>query len=121
MSADFLKGYRDNAQDFTLQVFNSPLDFTASGVAGNAIVSAGRVAVNFSGVAPVRVTLPLNYEKSNGAFTVMDTFGGAAGQNIIISGLDPLVRFNGATTFTINTAFGSANGQLFSGVQWIVK
>lgn len=119
MASVYFNGGREAGQDWTTQVFNSPYDLIPTGVAGNAILGAGVVAVNYSGLAAVPVVLPVNYEKTSKKFIVMDTFGGAAGKNIIVSGQNG-ETFNGAATYTISTAYGSATFLNFSGVKWNV-
>ena len=125
----YLNGYRENAQDWTKQFVNSYADFVPgiTGVNGYVTVAGGDVYVNFSGVpaSPIVVTVPAPISYST--FSLTDYFGGAAGTNIILSGAPGTSwTFNGAKTYTINTAYGRKDVTLGSGVlssgtgNWIV-
>lgn len=131
MASVFFNGFAADGKDYTKQVFRGLADLSVSGTQGVANVQAGDVYINYSGTASVYVAVPANFSKSNSAFSVSDSFGGAAGANIVISGVPNAAGqtdlFNGAATYTISSAYGRANVTLWSGISstnqalWIVK
>ncbi len=116
-------GYRDDGKDWSIQSFDGYPDATPSltgttGSNGQFYMTTGRGYVNFSGAqaASIVVVPPVGAT----SFSVFDAFGGAAGKNIIISGTAGQL-FNGASTYTMSTAYQQANFSLFSGVRYLGK
>ena len=130
-----LPGILNNGNDFTATFYNNAASLTVSGISANVVTS--RVNHNYSGAAIYVIGLPatelqnptLGYATSStpSEFTVFDTFGGAGGANIKVSGAAlatgavSTITINGSTApyTAITAAYGSKKFINVSGAAWI--
>ncbi len=110
---------QNNPQDWNAKYFNSAADLTPSGT-GYALVdgSVGFIGINYSGTGNVTVALASGIEAGMSQIYIKDVFGGAAGANIVVSGLGSQT-FDGASTLTISTAYAFKHIANISGSAWM--
>lgn len=125
----YVQGYREGGLDWSNYFYQSLADTTPAptstttgtqilfgqaaglpiGLPGiNCIAYSGTGGVGGTGTSPVIFVLPSGVEAGVNQIIIKDTAGGAAGANIIVSGLGGQT-FNGASTYTISTAYGVAH------------
>lgn len=100
-------GLSGGGQDYVTKFYNSSTDVT--GTSGANTISTSRTGHNFSGTATYLIG-----SATPATFQIFDTFGGAAGANITVSG----ATINGASTATISTAYGAKTFVNVSGSKW---
>jgi hypothetical protein len=131
-TSNLFPGLAQGGNDYVAKFYNSSADLNnVSGV--NAVISTSRQFINFSGTVTPVLILGAQEQELQSSVTpgyvigaspqfidVVDTFGGAAGQNIIVSGATSAVTINGASKVTaISTDYGKATIMNVSGNTWV--
>lgn len=116
-NSEYNPGVSAGGQDYVGKFYNSSADKDAINQIGTS-----RTYINYSGVGTQGFNIGTTTPST---FTVVDTFGGAAGANIVISGI-PATTINGGTSVTLNTAYQAKTVILVSGVagvagsKWVI-